>query len=602
MSSFQQIDEEERLKDLFSLEILDTESEERFDHLAQLTARILRASNVGINLVDRNRQWSKSHVGIPASGKREDSLCSHALNNGYLEVPDTFADSFFKNHPAVVHPPFVRFYAGVVLHGPTGHPVGTLCIFDTEKRRLTESERELLIALGSLVEREMNFDHERVRAREALIDITRRDAETGLPNEKLFIENMKDLILVFDSEERPFALIHLRVDNLDAITRLHGRAMRDRIIAFLSNRLTAADNQTLLAARIGPSRFCAVIPLMSIRSAFDAALPLVNSLREPIEIEGHLVRADLDAGLAVYPEDSRTAEELMECARRALKSPYGIQHIYAFTPESEAHAARQLALEERLESAVIKNKTYLNYQPVFRSSNRDLVGFEALMRWNDEKFGQISPAEFIPIAEKKDRLSRLVTQWVLKTACKEARRWESNYRSATFRIGINIPAREFYQSDFIYLVKSTLADHRVVADRITLELTEESLITDIDHAIDSMQRLSEIGIKLALDDFGTGYSSLSYLRRLPVDLLKLDKNLIDDIPEDKEARSVVSGIFGIAAGLGLRTVAEGVETEEQLQLLQGLGCDLIQGYYLGKPMDADGALNLIESHHAQNSR
>lgn len=205
----------------------------------------------------------------------------------------------------------------------------------------------------------------------------------------------------------------------------------------------------------------------------------------------------------------------------------------------------------------------------------------------------IGPGEFVPIAERSDRLSHLLTLWVLRSACLEARSWSAQVKVSPPRVAVNIPAREFYNPKFVATIKEILRETGMDPARLSLELTEESLIQDIEQTIETMNELSKLGIKLALDDFGTGYSSLSHLRRLPVNTLKIDKSFIDDLPHQSEAVKLASGIIQIAQNMGCEVVAEGVEHEAQRALLESIGCDLIQGYLLGRPVRAEDVSRLL---------
>lgn len=260
---------------------------------------------------------------------------------------------------------------------------------------------------------------------------------------------------------------------------------------------------------------------------------------------------------------------------------------------------RRHVIEDRLETALLTDCLTLDYLPVFVSDGSGIVSFEALVRWQDEELGTVSPTEFIPIAERSRRFSFLLTYWVLRTACKQAHAWPAKGQSLPVRVAVNIPAREFYSPGFVGLVLDILRDTGMDPHRLILELTEESLTQDVGRAIKIMDELSRQGIKLSLDNFGTGDSSLNILRRLPLDILKIDKSFIDDLPDQQGAIELASGIIAIARAMGLALVAEGVEHESQRALLEELHCDMIQGFLLGRPVAAEKVPGLLESFSKQ---
>lgn len=590
------IDEPARLAELHALDILDTPPEERFDRYTRLVSQIFNVPTALISLIDEHRQWFKSSVGMGASETSHDlSFCVHALHHDYLEIPDALEDAFFRDHKAVVSAPYVRFYAGVVLHGPTGHPIGTLCISDTKPRQVTAVERSWLKNFGQIVEEQIHLYAELVNVRRHVNHVTQRNARTGLPNEILFGDTLDDLIRLAEAEASHLAVLHLRVNNLDEISRIHGRSNRDAVLQCLADRLTAPDLKILAASHMGHDRFAAVVSMFSARNLFSVITPIVNKLNLAIDLDGHTLRPDIDVGISVSPDDGTSPDDLLERARAALKGPRTHEGMHVFTPHTEASALRRHWIEQRLEPALRDGKLVQHYQPIVLADGSGVVGFEALARWQDEELGKVSPGEFVPIAERNPRLSRLLTNWSLRAVCETAPGWPLKPGDPSLRMAINIPANQFYQPNFVDHTLQALEEYDLAPERLTLELTEESLLTDIEQAVRTMRRLREHGIALALDDFGTGYSSLSYLKRLPIDTLKIDKSFIDDLPHDAEAVELVTGIIRIAHGLGLKVVGEGVESEAQSRLLKELGCNALQGYLFSRPVEAGKARTFLDT-------
>ncbi|WP_218124436.1 putative bifunctional diguanylate cyclase/phosphodiesterase [Franzmannia pantelleriensis] len=385
------------------------------------------------------------------------------------------------------------------------------------------------------------------------------------------------------------------MNNLDEISRIHGRSNRDAVLKCLADRLTAPDINILAAGHLDRDRFGAVISIFSVRDMFSMIVPIANRLTMAIELEGHTLLPDIDVGISVSPADGTSPDELLERARTALKGPRTPEGMHVFTQETEASAVRRHWIEQRLEPALHNGMLIQHYQPIMLADGSGVLGFEALARWQDEKLGNVSPGEFVPIAEKNPRLSQLLTDWSLRVVCEKAMKWPLKTGDPPMRMAINIPANQFYQASFVDHILQILKEYNLAPERLALELTEESLLTDIDQAVQTMSRLRDQNIAIALDDFGTGYSSLNYLKRLPIDALKIDKSFIDELPNDRKAVDLVKGIIGIARGLGMRVIGEGVESEAQHRLLQELGCDALQGYLFSRPVVAEKALAFIES-------
>ncbi|SDN95153.1 GAF domain-containing protein [Vreelandella arcis] len=295
-------DEGARLSELHSLDILDSPREEYFDRYTRLVSKVFNTPIALISLVDEYRQWNKSSAGTETREiPLEFSICVHALKHGYLEVSDTLEDSFFRHHKAVTSSPHIRFYAGVVLRGPGGQPIGTLCISDTQPRALNEVERSWLVAFGNIVEEQIHLKAQLLDVRHQASRINQRDARTGLPDETLFGETLDNLIHLAKSESYHLVVLHLRMNNLDEISRLYGRENRNIILKCLADRLTAPDIGILAAGNMDLDRFCAVISIYSLRELFSVIKPIINKLNNAIDLNGHTIRPNIDVGISVSP-------------------------------------------------------------------------------------------------------------------------------------------------------------------------------------------------------------------------------------------------------------------------------------------------------------
>lgn len=600
MSSAQPFNEKTRLAELYSLKILDTPADKYFDRYTVLLAEILNVPMVAISLIDEHRQWIKSSVGIDTHEiSLESSFCIHALDKNVLEIPDTLEDPFFCHHPAVVAAPFIRFYMGTVLRGPTGQPIGTLYVMDTQSRYLSPEQRTWLVTFGLMIQELIIHDFVLSDARQAAEQASFRDILTGLPTQRLFLNTLRHLIDLSEKENSYLAILYLRVNKIDEISRVLGRSTCDTMLYRLAQRLIDWDINTLTAGHLYQACFAAVIPLPSLDALFDVVTPISNKLARPIEIEGNTIHPDIDIGISLSPSDGDHPEALLENARAALDGPLSLAGLYVFNHKAEGKALRRDTIERHLETALQESEMTMCYQPLVTVDGSRIVGFEALARWQNKALGQVNPADFVPIAEKNGRLSRMLTEWSLKTVCESLSQWPLQPNDPPLRISVNIPPAQFQDREFVRFLMGILEQNNLAPERLTLELTEESILTNLAQAIQTMRELRSQNISIALDDFGTGYSSLSHIKNLPLDTLKIDKSFIDELTHDTRSANLVDGIIHIAHNLGLKIVAEGVEHEAQRKLLQEFGCDVVQGFLFSRPLVVDDALTLLKNWHTR---
>lgn len=591
-----QFDEPARLAELHSIHLLDTPPDKFFDRYTHLIAEIFKVPMAAVILVDEHRQWIKSSVGLMMTETSlEDSFSVHALGMDVLEVPDTLEDDFFCNHPLVIGAPYIRFYMGVVLRGPTGQPLGTLCIMDTHSRYLTRVQRAWLITFGNLVNEIINNDHALSVAQLERQQKHQQNTLTGLSDEDQFNDILTHLLHVSEKHGHFLAVLYLHLNRSDEISRINGSQARDAVLNCLAERLMTPDTKILAAGHLSQSCFAAVIPLNSVRNLFDVVTPVISILASPITLEDTTILPDIDVGVSVSPLDGQSSLDLLERARISLDGPTSFEGVHVFSYEAEEASLRRHTIEQRLEPSLIGNCLIKHYQPLVTSDGSRIVGFEALARWNDSELGCVSPSEFVLVAEKNPKLSRLLTEWSLRTVCEKTKCWPLQMGEHALSIAVNIPAAQFYHEGFVRRILNTLEKYEMSPKHLTLELTEESLLANVDKVAKIMLDLRRHNIGMALDDFGTGYSSLSYLKNLPIDTLKIDKSFIDDLPNDTRAVDLVDGIIRIARGLGIRIVAEGVECEAQRALLHEVGCDVIQGYLFSRPLPENDALALLKS-------
>jgi EAL domain-containing protein (putative c-di-GMP-specific phosphodiesterase class I) len=291
-------------------------------------------------------------------------------------------------------------------------------------------------------------------------------------------------------------------------------------------------------------------------------------------------------GLSLFPDDSKSAVELTRHADAAMYSAkkLGRNNYQFFTHALNEEAHERMMLEAGLRKALQRDELFLVYQPKIDVESRELVGAEALIRWNHPKLGLVAPARFIPVAEESGMVGE-IGEWVLRTACAQIRTWQD--MNLFPQIAVNVSALQFHQHDLSKLISTVIREEQIPAESLEIELTESAVMHDAESSVVTLERLKQLGVRIAIDDFGTGYSSLSYLKRLPLDLLKIDQSFVRDISSDANDAAIVRAIITLARSLGMKVTAEGVENEAQLAFLNAYGCEYAQGYLFGQPMTAE---------------
>ncbi|MCB1887390.1 MAG: EAL domain-containing protein [Rhodocyclaceae bacterium] len=435
-----------------------------------------------------------------------------------------------------------------------------------------------------------------------LVRLALYDSLTSLPNRRLFMQRLEQALARARRHKTRLGLMFLDIDNFGAINDAIGHEAGDELLVAVARRLRdtlrTSDEVTLRAvvrdqgatlARFSGDDFTLVFEDLSHpEDVAVVAERLIAAFREPLQLGDDAVEVSLSAGISVFPDDARTDNDLMICAEQALRhaSAEGSSHYYVFNDAMRRRADRQNALIRELPGAVRGRQFSLVYQPKLDLKTERIVSFEALLRWNSPRLGPVSPLEFVPLLERNGQIVE-VGRWILETACRQLKVWHDAGRP-DLRISVNVSARQLLLSDVASAVSDVLAETGLPAGSLTLEITESMVIDNMNDGRKLLERLRSLGVRLAIDDFGTGYSSLTYLQNLPVDCLKLDKSMIDTVLEPKGTH-VVRSTIALAHGLGLELVAEGVEEEAQLVALAGIDCDLVQGYFISRPLDAEAA-------------
>ena len=412
------------------------------------------------------------------------------------------------------------------------------------------------------------------------------DPLTGLPNRTLLHIRSNLAISLAQRRHEPLALMFLDLDNFKNVNDSLGHGIGDELLKQFADRLSTSVREQDTISRLGGDEFVLILPGADTDGAAYLAERLLSIAARQYNIERHEINLTVSIGIAMYPTDGTDFDTLWRSADAAMyrAKQSGRNDYCFFTTEMQARSARTLQIDNALRRALERNQFSLVYQQLSLDTNR-IVGFEALIRWKHPQFGNIPPDEFIPIAESNGQIIP-IGEWVLKTAVRQLKTWRDN-GLCDFTISVNLSAVQFRHHRLPELVMNILDEAGVPPECLQLELTEGVAMENPTAAITVIEELRKKGINISIDDFGTGYSSLTYLKRLDLYSLKIDRSFVQDIPSDTEDMAIVSAVISLAGSLDMRTVAEGVESREQLEFLRSRGCTEIQGYYLSRPLAAD---------------
>lgn len=426
---------------------------------------------------------------------------------------------------------------------------------------------------------------EHKRDEERLAHQSTHDALTGLPNRNLLKDRLQQAIAQTDRSNNSVALLFLDLDHFKLINDSLGHAAGDRMLLDMAERLRACVREGDTVSRHGGDEF--VLVLREIDQSHHVAAiceKIFQTIAEPFFIQGHSFHVTCSIGIALYPQDGQDPATLFKYADMALyqAKDQGRNHYQFFSREMNERMQERVTLDEALRSAIANDELLLHYQPLVSLSTGQLVGLETLVRWQHPEFGMVSPVRFIPIAEESALIAS-IGEWVLRKACQDMRAW-IDIGLTGFQVAVNVSPRQFRDPRLADRIEQVLAEYLIEPGMLSLEITETVLMQDTASSEATLQQLKGLGVDLALDDFGTGYSSLSYLKRFPFDRVKIDRSFVRDIITDADDAAISKAIISMAHSLGIRVVAEGVETEAQCQFLRRHRCDEMQGYYYSRPL------------------
>jgi diguanylate cyclase (GGDEF)-like protein len=437
---------------------------------------------------------------------------------------------------------------------------------------------------------------ERRRSEERLLFLSQRDPLSGLFNRSCFNGKLDQAIRAAASGDSSVALLLVDLDRFKVVNDSLGHHVGDQLIEMIAARIRENVDGTATVARLGGDEFAILLEGdAGEEEAVAAGQRILEALVPPVRLNDYEIAVTGSIGIALYPDHGETANELLQRADKAMyrakqNGRDGCEVANDEREESRSGVLRRLRLESGVRHALERNEYVVFYQPQLTMDRLSVVAVEALIRWNHPKAGMVSPAKFMPFLESTGLIKGVGT-FILETACKEVREWQRRGFS-DLRLTVNLSARQFEGSELVLEVQRTLQESGLSASSLELEITESLLMRDIDRTRAILEELKSLGVRIAIDDFGTGYSSLAYLTKFPLDCLKIDRSFVRDIETDADDRTVAQAIIGLGHSLRLDVVAEGVETEPQLELLKG--CDGFQGYLVSRPQAARGTLDLLE--------
>jgi diguanylate cyclase (GGDEF)-like protein len=522
----------------------------------------------------------------------------------YLLFPELWAEGVPHHWEGLIQEGF-RFYAGFPLRDSQSQVVGTLSLLDKTPRLMTDNQIAVLQTIARQAGTLLNLEYQ-VGKLEAQVSQqseetqsaywqARYDHLTGLPNRTHFQERLEEIIqtdlATSGKLRKTHGILFIDLNRFKQINDTLGHATGDVLLREVASRFASCLRPDDMLARMGGDEFTVLLPhIAGGMYAANVAQMLIQALRRPILLQGQEYQVGASIGIATFPQDGRDTHTLLKNADIAMyqaKETGGFRH---YSQEMNADGHRRLLQEGELRRAIERDELLLQYQPLVELSTGKVVGVEALARWRHPEWGQVPPAHFVELAEQADLIVPL-GEWVLHRACLDAAQWRQV--CPHLRVSVNLAARQIAHPSLLNIVTSALESANLSGDALGVELTETALCTTGDGTPEKLFALRRMGIRLFVDDFGTGYSSLAYLRRFPVDALKIDQSFVAGIGCDTPDNAIIRAISQLAQALGIQFIAEGVETEAQLEFLETVCCDIVQGYFVGRPMPIEALLEQL---------
>lgn len=412
------------------------------------------------------------------------------------------------------------------------------------------------------------------------------DMLTGLGNQRLFQEDLRRVIETQTPEKINSAVLLIDLDRFKFINDYLGHEMGDALLRQVSERLVKTMDLDGTVYRYAGDEFTIIMQGINENQVLLKAQALISKIGEPFDLDGFEAILTASIGISLFPKHSTDIKGLMRASDHAMyhAKRQGRNNYQVYNAQIEGLSKTDLHMETLLHKALVKQEFVLYYQPQYDANTNKISGIEALLRWNSKELGMVSPADFIPLAEETGMIVP-IGEWVMREACTQNKEWQRQGLPPV-PVSVNLSLRQFYQTDLVEKVELILKETKLDPKYLELEITE-TIAMQPDIAIHVLNELKLIGVLIAMDDFGTGYSSLNYLRRFPIDHLKIDKAFVQSIQQDEEDRSIIATIIALGHNLHMPVIAEGVETEEQANLLKNYNCDMFQGYLFSRPLPAE---------------
>jgi diguanylate cyclase (GGDEF)-like protein len=438
---------------------------------------------------------------------------------------------------------------------------------------------------------DLNFEEQLLDHRERLFHLVHHDTLTNLPNRLLLLDRLSRMILKAKRNRSYVAVLFLDLDRFKKINETLGHDIGDQLLQAVAERLQNCVRKSDTVARLGGDEFAVLLDdLHDVKFVVMIGRKILQVISKPIMIQDYELYITGSIGISLFPDDSEDVDDLLRCADTALyrAKDAGKNNYQYYTTDMNARAFEFLLLESGLRKALDNNEFVLYYQPLFNLKTSRLIGMEALLRWQHPEKGMIAPGDFIPLAEETG-LIEPIGEWVLRTACTQNKQWQDEGYSQV-KVLVNMSARQFCKKNITELIGDILLETGLSPDYLGIEITESVIMQNVKSTITKLKQMRKMGISLSLDDFGTGYSSLSYLKLFPVDNLKIDRSFVFNITSDPTDAAIAASVILLAHSMNIEVVAEGVETEEQLEVLRRQGCDHVQGFLFSQPLAAEDFL------------
>ena len=520
--------------------------------------------------------YSQSIDGTPI-GPNVGSCGTAAFRAAAVEVTDIATDPLWSDYRHLALPLGLRACWSSPITASDGRVIGTFAFYHRTPTGPGELERRIVVRC--LYHCAIAIEHDLAQSK--IQQLAWRDPLTKLPNRAYFEQRAAEALRGKNGQPVATALHYIDLDDFKGVNDSLGHHVGDQLLISVANRLAACVSTSAIVARLGGDEF-AILQTDSDdpHAAADQACRVIDSFSKPFTIESHQIRIGATVGIAHAAPHGSNLVELLRKADLALyrAKALGRNRWQSFTPDMDAELQRRRSLQQDLHTALETENLKLHYQPIVDLSSGRIVCFEALLRWQHPEHGLVPPAEFIPLAEESGLIDELGT-WVLKQACSEAAQWPDS-----IGVAVNLSSRQLRNDRFAFDVINVLRASGLAPERLELELTESALLLATPAVTGGLRQLSASGVRIALDDFGTGYSSLSYLRSFPINKLKIDQTFVADLASRPDCAAIVRAIIGLAQDLGMKTTAEGIETEEQRDFVCREGCCEGQGFLFGAPV------------------